>query len=191
MLVLNNKLIGTDVASVQASHKVGQVSGYLIDPRRLEVMALYVKTRLNPAPLILHTVDIRDFSSQGAIIDHNEQLMEPDGLVRLKEVVDIDFQLIDKPVLTEDGRRLGKVNGFAFDTLGWKIMRINVRQTVTKSLSTTELIIHRQQIVKVSDTEIVVKSATVKTSRGWSLKKLLFGTAKPALNPDSSSITDE
>lgn len=188
--MLDNKLRGLAVASVQASRAIGQVSGLIIDPRQLHIVALNVETAGADQPLILHTADIRELSDRGAIIDHDDQLMDTEGLVRLKEVLDFKFQLLDKPVETDDARKLGKVNAFAFDSLSWQIMRLHVGQSVVKNLGTSELIIHRQQIVKVTDAKVVVDSATVKTKEGFSLRRLLFG-GKPALEPDSISVNED
>lgn len=190
MLVLDNKLNNLAVASVQASRAIGQISGYIIDPRKLAVVALYVDTRANQAPLILHTSDIREFTARGVVIDHDDQLMNTDGLVRLQEVINFKFQLIGKPVETDVGRGLGKVSAFAFDSLSWRIMRLHVGQSVVKSVNTSELIIHRQQILKVSNQKVVVNSATVKTKQKFSLKRLFLG-GKPALNPESITTSEE
>jgi len=189
MLMLDNQLAGMPVASVQASRAIGRTSGYLIDPRKLHIVALSVDERTSPEPKVLHTSDIRELGGGGVIIDHDNQLMDTDGLVRLQSIIDIDFKLIGKPVETEDGRRLGKVGAFAFDSLTWLIMRLYVGQSVVKSVGSSELIVHRRQIVKVSDQLITVASASVKSKAKFSLKRLLWG-GKPALNPDAISLKE-
>lgn len=187
MLLFDSKIVGLRVASVQASSQIGTTEGYVINPRNLSIPALYVDSRLSPEPKVLHTSDIRDMNQKGLIIDHDEQLMDVDDLIRLKEIIDIDFQLIGKPVVTEDGHKLGKTVSFIFDVDTWKIIKIHVRQSIIKNMGTSELIIHRAQIVRVSDDSIIVKSAAVKKGGQFSLKKLLLGTPKPALEPDTTN----
>ena len=184
MLVLNNKLPGLAIISVQASRPIGKVTGWIIDPRNLHILALYAQPGGSDESRVLHTSDIREFNNQGLLIDHDEQLMETEGLVRLQEVLKFDFKLLDKPVETDDGRRVGKVNSFAFDSLSWQIMRLNVGQSVVKNMGASELIIHRQQIVKVTDNKIIVDSSRVKVKPKFSLRRMFFG-ARPALEPDT------
>jgi uncharacterized protein YrrD len=186
---MNNKLDDLPIVSVQASRPIGSVSGYIIDPRNLHIVALYADNRASEEPLILHTSDIREFNSQGILIDHDEQLMERDGLVRLQEVVKFNFSLLDKPVETDDGRGVGKVSAFAFDSLTWRVMRLNVSQPLVRNMGVSELIIHRQQIVKVTDNKIIVDSTKIKIKEKFSLRRMLLG-GKPALNADSIGADD-
>lgn len=186
MLVMNNKLDSLPVFSVQASGPIGRVTGYIIDPRKLSIPALYVNGSAGNS-LILHSSDIREFNSRGLLIDHDEQLMEEEGLVRLQQVIGYKFHLVGKPVETDDGRKLGKVSSFAFDSLSWNILRLNVGQSLVRNVSASELIIHRQQIVKVTDDKVVVDSAKVKVGDKFSLKRFIFGQ-KPAFNTDTTTV---
>lgn len=187
---MGHKLTDLPVVSVQASRPVGRVQGYIIDPRQLLIIALYVSRGKLDDNLILHTTDIREFNNQGILIDHDDQLMDRDGLVRLQTVIDFNFELMGMPVETDDQRKLGKVVGFAFDGASWNVMRLYVGQSLVKSVQTSELIVHRQQIVKITQDKIVVDSNKIKVKEGFSLRRLLFGS-KPALNPDTMILGDD
>lgn len=188
MLLFDSKLIGLKVASVQAAHQIGEVNGYVLNPRNLSIPALYVHSYHARANRILHTSDIRSLGNQGVLIDHDEQLMEQDDLVRLKEIIAIDFELIGKLVVTEDDYKLGKVASFVFDSHSWMIMKLHVKPSIVKNMGVSELIIHRQQIIKVSDSNVIVKSTAAKGKTGFSWKKLLLPTAsKPSLEPETTS----
>lgn len=186
MLIFDKKLNGLAVASIQASHRIGLVISYLIDPRKLHIISLDVDSRLNPDPLVLYTSDIKEFTPFGLVIDHDDQLMEKEGLVRLEEISAINFKLIGKEVKTEDGHKLGKVNSFVFDTTTWLIMKLYVSQSLIKNAGTNELIIARSQIVKVTDSNVIVRSGSIKKKqKTFGLKRVLFGSPKAALSPDS------
>ena len=185
MLLFQEKLVGLPIASVQSSHRIGEVTGYLIDPRNLSIVALYASTRLNSGNLILHTEDIKSLTPAGIVIDHNEQLMETEGLVRLQEVINFNFKLIGKPVFTEEGIKLGKVENFAFDSINFKIMKLYVKPSLGRWVTKSNLIINRSQIVKVSDRKVTVKSAAAQErKRAFLLKKLVMDT-KPVVAPDT------
>lgn len=185
MLLFNEVLNNLPVASVQATHQIGSVIGPIVDPKDLSILALNVQSSQS-GQRVLFTADIRSVSANGLIIDHDDQLMEKDGLVRLEEVDKLKFQPLGKRVETEEGNKLGTVERWAFDSMSWKIMKIHVSPTVSKSLSRSGFIIDRQQIVKVTNNRIVVKSTAVKTSGGFSWKRLFLGNTKPALNPDAA-----
>jgi uncharacterized protein YrrD len=84
---------------------------------------------------------------------------------------------------------VGKVSAFAFDSLTWRVMRLNVSQPLVRNMGVSELIIHRQQIVKVTDNKIIVDSTKIKIKEKFSLRRMLLG-GKPALNADSIGADD-
>lgn len=187
--MFNTKLTSIPVASVQASSPIALIVGYIIDPRNLTISALYAQlsSAKSESLRILHTTDIREFTQHGIIINNDDQLMDQDDLVRLQEIIDIDFKLLQKPVVTEDGSRIGKVSSFVIDTGTWLIVKLHVRQPIVHSVNASELIVARSQIVKVTDSQIIIKSANIKAKAPvFSLRRLFFGGTKPALNPDTS-----
>lgn len=182
--------MGKPVASIQSGHRVAVVRGLILDPRNMKVFALTVDSPNLGSNLVVHTEDIRNIDHQGIIIDNNDQLMSADDdLVRLKEVTEIDFKLLGKSVYTEKGKKLGKVADFVVDTDTFMIMKIHVERSLVKSFSTSQLIIDRSQIVKVTDQRIIVKS-TSKKSKSFSLKETFFGK-NLSLSPDQSKSSSK
>ncbi len=185
MLVLSNSFSNKPIASVQSGHRVAVVQNIIIDPKDLKIFALTVDSPNLGANLVIHTEDIRDFNHQGIVIDDNDQLMAfSDDLVRLKKVSEINFQLIGKSVYTENGKKLGKVSEYVVDTDSFFITKLHVNRSVAKSFGTSQLIIDRSQVVKVTDRRVVVKS-TAKKAKSLSFKQTFFGK-NMALSPDST-----
>jgi len=121
MLILSGALTGKPIASVQSGHKVATTAEMIIDPRNLKVFAFKVNSPKSPN-LILHTDDVRSVTPQGLVIDNNNQLMTFDeDLVRLKEIAEINFVLINKPVYTENKKKIGKVVDFVTETQDFMI----------------------------------------------------------------------
>ncbi len=174
MLVLKNALDNKPIASIQSGHRVAVSGEMILDPRDLKVFAFHASMP-NSDNLVLHTEDIRSITPQGIVIDNNDQLMSlDDDLVRLKKVTDINFQLLDKLVYTEDRKKLGKVSNFVVEIEGFLIMKLYVARSMMKSLGTSQLIIDRSQVVQVTDDKIIVKSTAIK-ERSGSLKQAFFG----------------
>lgn len=149
--------------SLQTGTELARTAAPIIDPRTLKIVALFVEgPLLDVVEPVLHTSDIREVSDIGYIVDDSSVLMPTDGLVRLEEIIDFKFELINLPVVDRHGRNLGKVADYAYDPLSYIIMQLFTHQSLLRSLSTASNVIHRQQIVSVTNEKIVVESATIK-----------------------------
>ena len=183
MLVLGNNFESKPVASIQSGHRVAVVTSIIIDPRNLMIFAFRVEDTQRES-LILHSEDVRNVDTRGIIIDNNDQLMEPDDdLVRLQDVLNINFVLLGKNVFTEDGKKLGKVSNFVVDTDDFLIRKLHIARSLTRSMSSSELIIDRKQVVQVTDDRIVVASTAIK-AKETGLKQIFFGSTALGLETD-------
>ena len=134
---------------------------HIVDPRRLNIVAFYCEGPLiNFNPAILHTTDIREFSSIGLIVDSADNIMPPDDLVRLKEILDYGFDLEGMQVIEEGGHKLGKIGGYTIDSDSFFIVKLQVKPTLMQSFGRAELLIDRTQISEINDKHIVVRRAT-------------------------------
>jgi sporulation protein YlmC with PRC-barrel domain len=106
--------------------------------------------------LVLLYQDIRDIIPQGFVIDDHDVLVEPSELVRLKDVLAIDFKLIGKPVVTVSKQRVGKVSDFATEIETFYIQKIYVSQNMLKSFTGGNLGIDRNQINEITDKKIII-----------------------------------
>lgn len=164
MLVLSNRIFSCHIMSLQTGAQIGEVVETIIDPRQLLIVAFRCEgPGIDFEPAILHTTDIREFGTMGIIVNSSDDLMPPDDLVRLQEVMDFKFKLIDKQVVDETGQKLGKVIDFAVETDSFFITQLHVQPPLLKSFGTVDLIINRTQITNVTNKKIVVKSGLTKT----------------------------
>jgi uncharacterized protein YrrD len=162
MLILQNRLIEVPIMSLQTGTQLGVTSHPIIDPRRLAIVAFYCEgpqIRFNPA--ILHIEDIRENSELGYIVDSSENIMPPDDLVRLKEILDFKFELIGKQVEQDDGHKLGKIVDYSTDSESFYIIKLHIKPTWLQSLTSAEHIIDRAQIKKITDNKIIVSQPTI------------------------------
>ncbi|MGH7196800.1 MAG: hypothetical protein ACREGJ_03490 [Candidatus Saccharimonadales bacterium] len=163
MLALKDRLVDVPIMSLQTGSEVARTEGPIIDPRQLIVPAFYCEgPMLDINPAILHTSDIREVSNIGFIVDSSDDLMSPDDLVRLQEVLAFKFELDGKQVIEDTGRKVGKVVNYAVDTDSFYIIKLHVKPGMLHAWQTAELIIDRTQVREVTDTHIVVKSAVIK-----------------------------
>lgn len=145
------------VLSLRTGGQVATVIAPILNPANLKVEGFYCDDVFESAQLILLTQDVRDRVGQSFVIDDHEVLVEPDELVRLKSLIDLQFSLIGKPVYTDKKRRLGKIVNYAVDSSALFVQKLYVSQSLLKSVSNEQLIVDRNQIVEINDKKIIIK----------------------------------
>lgn len=164
MLKLSASITNVAVLSLRTGTAIGQTSRTIINPNNLKVEGWFVSDRYNNKELVLTAGDVREISGDGIIIDDYEVLSEPSELIRLKDIIKIDFKLVDKPVTTEAGKRLGKVADFAVESDSLIIKKLYVAQNLIKNFSGGTLNIDRTQIIEITDRRIIVAEPTEKAT---------------------------
>lgn len=172
------------IVSLQTGTIIAETSEMIIDPRQLKVVAFYCEgPGLDVRPAILNISDIREIGSLGIIVDSTDVFMPPEDLVRLKEVLDYKFNLLDKKVVDTAGNKLGTVVNFALDSTTLYIVKLHVRPKFFAAFNVAENLIDRSQIEQVTDSEVIVQSGRVKDREKSKAKR----KARTALNPLKSA----
>ena len=163
MLLLGERLLGTPVMSLQVGTKIATTVEPIIDPRNLIILGYEVDgPLLESHPKFIRIADIRELSDIGMIIDSSDELVDLDDVIKIKEILSLNFTLIGMKVVDERGRKLGKVEDYILDTDSFVIQQLSVKGGILSSLSSTGHMIHRSQITEISDTVITVKSTDKK-----------------------------
>lgn len=162
MLMPINRLIEAPIMSLQTGTPLAKTLSVIVDPRQLKIAALRVQgNRLSHSQSVLHPEDIREISDIGLIVDGDDSLMPLDDLVRLKEIIDFNFELLGIRVEDEKGHLLGHVKDFALDADSFFIQQLYTKPSLLKSIVSTGLTINRSQILSINNKRIVVKDQTV------------------------------
>ncbi len=159
MLLSAQQLLNIPVMSLQTGGQLARVASLVIDPRNLTIIAFELDgPALDIRPSFLCLPDVRELSNMGLIVDSSDEFVGLDDVIKVKEVYEFKFTLDDKTVVDEKGRRLGKVTGFSVEPNSFLVKQLNVKRPLLKSLTDTELLIDRTQVVEVSDDKITVKN---------------------------------
>lgn len=157
MLVLSNTLLNRPVMSLRTGGAIATTSVPVINPNNLKIEGFYCQTHAAKKPMILLTQDIRDIIRQGFVVNDEESLSDPDELVRLKETLEINFQLDGKAVVTANKKKVGKISDWAAETTTFYIQKLYVGRSILKSFNQGQLSIDRNQIVEITDKKIVIQ----------------------------------
>lgn len=156
MLQLSNTLINRPVLSLRTGTVVATATTPIINPNNLKIEGLYCEDRFSKTKLILLYQDIRDLISQGFVINDHDVLSDPAELVRLKEILDLSFDLIGKPVETVSKVKVGKVTDYATEVTTMFVQKLYVSQPIYKSLTGGNLSVDRTQINEITNRRIII-----------------------------------
>ncbi len=168
MLLNSSKLVGCPVLSLHLGGPIGRVTGELVDPNDLTIIALNVdgpQTGDGDHGDILDVRNIRESSNIGMIVDSIDELVSKGDVVRFDKIIDLNFSIIGLNVKTKKGVKLGKVVDYTFDPETMQIMQLIVKRPFIKAFLDPELIIGRSQIKEVNDYEIIVREEEEKIKK--------------------------
>jgi sporulation protein YlmC with PRC-barrel domain len=156
MLQLSQSLINRPVLSLRTGTTVATTISTIINPNNLKIEGLYCLDRFEKTRLVLLYQDIRDVLPQGLVVNDHDVLSEPEELVRLDDVMKLQFELIGKPVITVSKEKLGKVNDYATEVETMYIQKLYVGQNLLKSFTGGNLSVDRSQIVEITARRIII-----------------------------------
>ena len=164
MLRMIGEFADVVVLSIRTGDVVGKVTAPIIQPEGLNVAGFFVKPLREREDKVLVASDVREIGLGGLIIDDEEKLMDKDDLIRLKDVIKIDYKIIGKKVQTDKGRKIGKAQDYAVDDLTWEIQKIYAGRSILSDLTSTGVVIDRKQITEVTDKKIIVNDVDEKAT---------------------------
>jgi uncharacterized protein YrrD len=157
MLQLSGALINRPILSLRTGTTVGTALQPIINPNNLKIEGFYCEDRFDKKKQrVLLYQDIRDVMKQGIVVNDHDALSDPEELVRLQEIMKLQFNLIGKPVVTDSKSKLGKVSDFATEIETMYIQKIYVSQPLRKSFIGGSLSVDRSQIVEITSRRIII-----------------------------------
>lgn len=161
--MLGSQLQDTPVMSLQTGQELARTSRPVIDPRILSIIAYQLEgPLLDNNPSLLRINDIREMSDIGMIIDSSDEILAADDVIKIKEVLDLNFDLVDMPVRDSRGRKVGRVSDYSLEADSFVIQQIVVKRPLIQSLNDSELLIGRSQIKEITDEMIIVETGEAK-----------------------------
>jgi uncharacterized protein YrrD len=190
MLLSGSRLIGTPVMGLQTGAQLAVTKTPIIDPSNLGIVAYEVSgPLLTERPSFIRIADIRELSDVGMIVDSNDEFIGLKDVIYIEKIYRLGFKLIGLYVIDETKHKLGKVSDYNVNVNNFIIDQLIVGRGVIKSISETELLIHRSQIIEINNQTIVVKSGIKKLEPISEQEQLSYINPfrRTAPQPDNSS----
>lgn len=190
MLVLGSKLLNYPIMSLHVGGEIARTSEVVIDPDGLKVAAY---TLTGPAigngeyGDILEVSDIREFSNLGMIIDSADVLVYRQDVIRLDRIMSLNFKLVGLRVVSEDGKKIGRVSDYTVDSNSFMVYQIIVRRPFIKSALDPELTINRSQIIEIDDYKITIRHEKEKIAIKERPKEFVPNFVNPFREPNYAS----
>lgn len=164
MLISSTELLNLPVLSLRSSSRVATISELVINPFDLTIQALKLTGRQldNPKDAYLLPEDIREISSLGVIINDSEDVISSSDVIRLQKTLTLKFNLIGLPVVDQTNHKVGKVLSYNLIAENLMIYQLVVQRPLFKDFFDPELLIHRSQIAKLSQTKVIIKHSIAK-----------------------------
>lgn len=150
---------------LQTGTQLATTSLPVIDPANLKIMAYIVEgSLLSDHPTLIRVADVRELSDIGMIIDSSDEFISTTDVIKIKELIELGFDLIGMTVIDQHKHKLGKIDDYSLDSESFVIQQLNVRGGLLKSLTDTGMLIHRSQIVEINDRHIIVHTTAQKVA---------------------------
>ena len=160
MLVIGSKMLNCPILSLHVGGEIAETREAVIDPENLRIIAYTLDGPLLRDPEygnILMTDDVREISQNGMIIDSIDRLVNQEDIIRLNEIMSLNFNLIGLKVVTQGGKKLGKIVDYTFDSQSFAIFQLIVQRPMLASINDPQLTINRSQIIEIDDYKITIK----------------------------------
>lgn len=158
MLLNAEKLRNVPILSIQAGGMIARTSDPIIDPDELKVVGFKIVGPLaKDENNILDVKSVREFSNYGMVIDSADELVASDDVIKIKQVLDLGFNLIGLKVESRKGSKLGKVSSYTCTEDDFIIQQLVVQRPAIKALMDPELLVPRTEIIEVNDYKIIVR----------------------------------
>lgn len=151
-------VLSLPVGGLEDHAKIGIVKSIIVNPDNGYILGIIVGT----GPIYLHTLfaswqDIKDITPEAVVIQSSDALLQIADVVRAHELIKDDFGVINLPVETRDGRRLGRVNDYSINTKGGYLSKLEVTSFIGPSR-----IISKKSIIKITPSKVIVRSNLAK-----------------------------
>lgn len=165
MLKLIESFKSVPVLSLRVGSQIGVATTPIINPNNLYIEGWNVTDNRSGEKYILLSADIRDIVPQGIVVDDFEVFTKPADLVRLKDILKLNFNLIGLKVTSESKKSYGKVTDFAFESSNFYVQKIYSTEAILKKLSGGSLSIDRSQIIEITTKRVVIEDPVVKDKK--------------------------
>lgn len=112
---------GRPIMSVGSATTLGNVSGFIVDARNAQILALRLSHSSSP-DVVVHWDDVQSFGPDAVTVADDSAASPPQG--RTQAQADNRFELLNKRVLGDDGNEAGTLTDIDFDPDSGRVLAV-------------------------------------------------------------------
>ena len=193
MLVNNSQLIRCPVLSLHVGQPIAETVAPIIDPNDLKIVGFIVRGGVVGGEIgnILRTESVREYSNLGMIVDSEDVFVSRADVIKIDEIMSLEFKLVGLKCVTKKGTKLGKIIGYTVEPTTFENMQIVVQRPAFKAFIDPELIISRNEIVEVDDYTVTVKDEEDKIRKRATKEDFVPNFINPFRQPNFSPVDNQ
>ena len=197
--MVGSNLTNFPVLSLHVGGEIARTKKAIIDPEDLRIIAYTLEGAIiqNDPDVgnILDLADVREMSEKGFIVDSADVFTTRDDVIKLDEIMSLDFDLVGLKVVDQRGKKLGKIIDYTIDSGSFMVYQLIVQRPVMASFIDPQLTINRSQIVEIDDFKVTIKHSTskvkVKKAKEAPEEEFVPNFSNPFRKPDYAPSDDD
>jgi uncharacterized protein YrrD len=161
MLIYAKKIIGMNVLEGVSGTKVDVIKNIIVDPESGKILAFLVsKNFFWQANRVVSFRDVVEIFADGVLIKNLDSVVDAREIFKLKDILRKRIFLIGSLVMTQNGKKIGLLEDFLFDTMFQNILTL----TVKKIFSAEKRIISSERILSILPRKVIIRDTILKAS---------------------------
>lgn len=162
MLVYAKELIGKKIFEQSGMRVMGVIEDIIIDPDKGIVLGFLLEKRffLEKERIVSYR-DIREMFVEGLMISGEEDIIDRDEVIKIKNALDRKIFFLDSNVLTQNGSKIGQLEDLIFEKETGHVLTLITK----KSRSSERRVISSDRIINVSRGKIIIRDLLEKSVR--------------------------
>ena len=173
MLYEAKSLINLPIISLDSGRILGSATDIIIDPENGKLLGLLSISGFLSSKKATAFNDIYECNADAILVKDDESVVNIAKLVRIEKVVGQKIFLLKNKVVTESGKRLGRVSDFVINIDLGILVKIYVEDYLWKGYSQSTLVVPAHNIVSIEHKKIIVNDDVVgeKIEEGKTMKE--------------------
>lgn len=162
----------SEIILFQEKVRIGKISDLIFDISSAKLLGFFVSQYNSKDIKVVSISDVKGFGNGLVMVNDMNSLSDVDDIVKIKNAVIDNPEIIGSRVETESGQKLGKVANATINLTDYYLEKLYVDPGLSIKFLTNQLIITRNNIIKikkktiiVSDEYLRIKSANVASTQ--------------------------
>lgn len=167
-------VMGSKLVDLDKSQTIGEVTNWVIDPKKRRLTALIVKQPgLFAKTRVVTTADIIEYGPRIVVIKNEAAVISPDEVAGLPQLLQSRHRILGERVETTSGKTIGVVEDVLFETTDSSLQKFYVKPNLLGLTMRPDVIIGIDKVISLEPKRIIVSDEVAAPT----------GTASPAQVP--------